>query len=424
MRPSLVVLACFILLGCSTKEEAAGSGEKGDEAAVARTEESDAGAPESNRHIGETCQKPASCTEGLKCIEGVCQKLTDLKVACVELLERDTAGRWSTLAACEDEQRNTLDGCSEDFAVAAAAFRACVEGGQTDEECRTRACPTPQRLVCDHLAKNSGLGTMTPESCQTQVADLLKECGAAGVFGPQLVECMLSKSTEAEAAQCASDICLSEAAKQTHIDAAIEERSANAPPPPDPEVEAAAREAVSKWKSSKSIDVDTGTMKVLKARHAKKWVVDRVSRRRSELKADKDSEMFVVDFTFTSSDKNPKLPLLVVIASGEKGEPTTIGYMPTRFYKWSDYGAYLGNHHDSKHDFRKHDTVKFTAGTQIKILSEYGSTTFTVGESGSWEKRQYFEGATYGVPFTVTVKVNGDVHTTYQFTVNEPEGEG
>ena len=61
------------------------------------------------------------------------------------------------------------------------------------------------------------------------------------------------------------------------------------------------------------------------------------------------------------------------------------------------------------------------AGTQIKILSEYGSSTFTVGESGSWEKRQHFEGAPYGVPFTVTVKVNGETHTTYQFTVNEPE---
>jgi len=61
------------------------------------------------------------------------------------------------------------------------------------------------------------------------------------------------------------------------------------------------------------------------------------------------------------------------------------------------------------------------AGTQIKIISDYGSTTLTVGESGHWEKRQYFEGAPYGTPFTVTVKVNGSVHTTYQFTVNTPD---
>lgn len=60
------------------------------------------------------------------------------------------------------------------------------------------------------------------------------------------------------------------------------------------------------------------------------------------------------------------------------------------------------------------------AGTQIKIISDYGSTTLTVGESGHWEKRQYFEGAPYGAPFTVTVKVNGSVHTAYQFTVNAP----
>ena len=60
------------------------------------------------------------------------------------------------------------------------------------------------------------------------------------------------------------------------------------------------------------------------------------------------------------------------------------------------------------------------AGTQIKIISDYGSSTFTVDEAGTWEKRQYFEGAPYGSPFQVTVKVNGAVHTTYMFTVYAP----
>lgn len=60
------------------------------------------------------------------------------------------------------------------------------------------------------------------------------------------------------------------------------------------------------------------------------------------------------------------------------------------------------------------------AGTLIKIISEYGSSELTVGESGEWAKRQFFSGAPYGTPFTVTVKVNGSVHTTYQFTVNPP----
>lgn len=60
------------------------------------------------------------------------------------------------------------------------------------------------------------------------------------------------------------------------------------------------------------------------------------------------------------------------------------------------------------------------AGTTIGIYSPYGSKELTVGESGSWEKRLYFEGAPHGTPFTVTVKVNGSVHTTYQFTVNPP----
>lgn len=61
------------------------------------------------------------------------------------------------------------------------------------------------------------------------------------------------------------------------------------------------------------------------------------------------------------------------------------------------------------------------AGSHIKIISPYGSSEFTVGESGAWEKRQYFEGAPYGESFTVTAKVNGEVHLTYQFTVNAPD---
>ena len=58
-------------------------------------------------------------------------------------------------------------------------------------------------------------------------------------------------------------------------------------------------------------------------------------------------------------------------------------------------------------------------GTHIDILSPYGSQSLSVGASETWEKRLHFEGAPYGEPFTVKVKVNGEIHTTYQFTVYE-----
>lgn len=61
-------------------------------------------------------------------------------------------------------------------------------------------------------------------------------------------------------------------------------------------------------------------------------------------------------------------------------------------------------------------------GSLIEILSPYGSQSLTVGAGGGWEKRIHFSGATYGEPFTVTVKVDGETHLSYQFTVFAPEG--
>ena len=61
-----------------------------------------------------------------------------------------------------------------------------------------------------------------------------------------------------------------------------------------------------------------------------------------------------------------------------------------------------------------------SAGSTIKIISEYGTSEFTVGESGAWERRQHFTGAPYNTQFLVTVKVNGVVELTYYFTVLPP----
>jgi hypothetical protein len=60
------------------------------------------------------------------------------------------------------------------------------------------------------------------------------------------------------------------------------------------------------------------------------------------------------------------------------------------------------------------------AGSLIKIISEYGTSEFTVGAGGTWEKRQFFTGAPYNTQFPVTVKVNGVVELQYYFTVLPP----
>jgi hypothetical protein len=97
-------------------------------------------------------------------------------------------------------------------------------------------------------------------------------------------------------------------------------------------------------------------------------------------------------------------------------------YNFTSWYEVDDTPVTVGHASDSSAADPPFDDLWGTApaGTQVKIISDYGSTTLTVGESGEWTKRQYFEGAPYGVAFTVTVKVNGQVKLEYSFTVNAP----
>lgn len=96
-------------------------------------------------------------------------------------------------------------------------------------------------------------------------------------------------------------------------------------------------------------------------------------------------------------------------------------YNFTSWYEADDNPVTVGHASDSSAADPPFDDLWGTApaGTQIKIISSYGSSTLTVGESGDWSKRQYFEGAPYGVAFTVTVKVNGQVQLEYSFTVHE-----
>jgi hypothetical protein len=60
-----------------------------------------------------------------------------------------------------------------------------------------------------------------------------------------------------------------------------------------------------------------------------------------------------------------------------------------------------------------------TPGHQVKVWSEYGSKTVTVGESGTWEAKVYFEGAPAGTAVDVIVKnlATGEGHShTFMYT--------
>ncbi len=80
--------------------------------------------------------------------------------------------------------------------------------------------------------------------------------------------------------------------------------------------------------------------------------------------ADRGNIYVVATMSVTSSSKNPNLPTLAVYSiKGDRMNKE--GVMEVRFDTWSDYGYYLGNYHDSKNDFAKTATIKFSLGVEI-----------------------------------------------------------
>ena len=80
--------------------------------------------------------------------------------------------------------------------------------------------------------------------------------------------------------------------------------------------------------------------------------------------ADRGNMYVVATMSVTSSSKDPNLPTLAVYSI--KGNyMTKEGVMGVEFDMWSDYGCYLGNYHDSKNDFAKTATIKFSLGVEV-----------------------------------------------------------
>ena len=80
--------------------------------------------------------------------------------------------------------------------------------------------------------------------------------------------------------------------------------------------------------------------------------------------ADRGSKYVSMSMSVTSSDHDPNLPQLALYTiNGDRMRLE--GTFQTEFARWSDYGAYLGNYHDTKNDFAKVSTVKFKLGLQV-----------------------------------------------------------
>lgn len=80
--------------------------------------------------------------------------------------------------------------------------------------------------------------------------------------------------------------------------------------------------------------------------------------------ADRGNKYVSAAMKITSSEKDPKLPQLAIYSiSGDT--MTWEGNFITRFTRWSDYGAFLGNYGDDRNDFAKVSSVNFKIGYEV-----------------------------------------------------------
>lgn len=80
--------------------------------------------------------------------------------------------------------------------------------------------------------------------------------------------------------------------------------------------------------------------------------------------ADRGNKFVTAAMSIKSKSKDPKIPEFAIYSiNGDKMNYE--GKFQTRYARWSDYGAYLGNYHDTNNDFAKVSTVKFKLGAEI-----------------------------------------------------------
>ena len=113
-----------------------------------------------------------------------------------------------------------------------------------------------------------------------------------------------------------------------------------------------------------TVKVDYNTITYSSISVGNRFIFDAYDDRWFYRDADRGSKYVTMQMSVTSTNHNPQLPeLALYIISGDK--MILEGTFDTQFARWRDYGAYLGNYHDSSNDFAKVSTVKFKLGQQV-----------------------------------------------------------
>lgn len=120
-----------------------------------------------------------------------------------------------------------------------------------------------------------------------------------------------------------------------------------------------------------------------------RWVFDRHGTGQMYREAVRGSSHVVADVRIASDEHNPKLPQLAIYKVGASNERLVyVTTMIYRFYRWRDYGTYLGNNPDHGNDFAFTESIRFVAGASLRESVLESDVLFVLAEKNGCGVRQ------------------------------------
>lgn len=113
------------------------------------------------------------------------------------------------------------------------------------------------------------------------------------------------------------------------------------------------------------VKIDYNTVNLSNISVGNRFVFDSYDDRYFYRDADRGNKYVTMSMSVKSDSKNPRIPQLAIYRINGK-TMRLIDTFTTEYARWSDYGCYLGNYHDSRNDFSKVSTVQFKLGTQVE----------------------------------------------------------
>ncbi|MBQ0732974.1 hypothetical protein [Aquimarina celericrescens] len=117
-------------------------------------------------------------------------------------------------------------------------------------------------------------------------------------------------------------------------------------------------------KQQNSVELSNLKLTFSNIKASKRWIIDRYEDRYHYVDAERGNKYVTATLLIISKTKNPVLPpvYLYKIADDRLEMVSKMNY---RFYRWKDYGSYLGNYADYGNDFAHSEKVRFSMGIDV-----------------------------------------------------------